>query len=553
MKQLSYSTRTLINRLQTLSVDQKDWLGRLDKTAIEQALVLVKQIAQSGEWLAVIYLVQYLAAKSDEVARSAVDAIELLLQDIAPEHLLQLDDRIRSGGWSVPAHLCLWDDLKFSALQKYLIDDRHIALLGVASFHRSGYERQDAVKELSRINDGKELPYLLIRLSDWVPAVRRTAEIAVQARIKTDYLQHFVDNLALIKRVKERQRCEPESRRLELIESVHALLKEPANFDLLVKNLNHRDLTVRRVCLSLLLEVQEPELAKLVPHIIYNSDAVIRQQAVGLALRLGMAEQQLALERLLQDRAPSIRCEALRGLCTTGGELVAWRLRTALLDPSTKVRQYAVWQLATLEPDFDFRGFYTQCLQDLREPQALAAAVAGLGEIGVPADGQQVLFMLDHPRLIVQRAAIKALSKLDPDHHTASFLRLLKSESASVSRAAQKALDRTKNIVTGSTLWPICQESAYWHVKRNALMLVNQLEKWDRLCYLLLALADNDKQLKTLAISCLPSWQSQYKTTWGFTRPNSRQQELLRSALRDSGDVIPCDLSETLEQCLRAV
>ena len=84
-------------------------------------------------------------------------------------------------------------------------------------------------------------------------------------------------------------------------------------------------------------------------------------------------------------------------------------------------------------------------------------------------------------------------------------------------------------------------------------MLVNQLEKWDRLCYLLLALADNDKQLKTLAISCLPSWQSQYKTTWGFTRPNSRQQELLRSALRDSGDVIPCDLSETLEQCLRAV
>jgi len=553
MKQLSTSTRTLINRLQTLSVDQKDWLGGLSKITIEQALAPIKQIAQSGEWLAVVYLVQYLSAKSDVVAHSTVDAIELLLHNIAPEHLLQLDDRIRSGGWSVPAHLCPWDGLKFSALQKYFTDDRQIGLLGVTSFHRSGYERQDVVTNLSRIFGGQELPYLLIRLCDWVPAVRGAAELAVEARINTDYLPHFVDCLALIKRVKERQRYQQESRRLELIERVHSLLKNPANFDLLVKNLNHRDLRVRRICLSLMLEVQEPELAKLVPHIIYNGDAVIRQQAVGLALRLGMAEQQLALERLLKDRSPSVRCEALRGLCTTGGELVAWRLRTGLLDPSTRVRQYAVWQLATLEPDFDFRGFYIQCLQDLREPQPLAAAVAGLGEIGVPADGQQVVSLIDHPRLVVQRAAIKSLSKLDPDHHTALFLRLLQSKKASVSRVAQKALARTKNIVTGSTLWPICQSSSDWHVKRNALVLINQLEKWDRLCHLLLALADGDMQIQALTISCLQDWQSQYKTTWSFTRPNSRQQELLQSALQSSSDAIPDDLTKTLEQCLKAV
>lgn len=551
MKQLSYRLATLVNRLQTLSVDQKDLFGRLNQTTTGQAVDLINQIAQSGEFLAVIYLVQYLAAQSADVARAAVDAIELLLQDISPELLLQLDFRIRSGTWSVPEHLSRWDDLKYAALQKLFAGDRHVGLLGVASLHRSGYVRQNAVEDLARINSGKELPYLLIRLSDWVPCVRQPAENAVLARIKTDYLQHFVDNLALIEQVKERQRHPGENRRLELIERIYRMLQLPANFDLLLSSLNHQNLAVRRICLRLLLGVPEPEIALTVPHVIHNGDIVIRRQAVGLALRLGLQEQRPALEELVCDYTPSIRLAALRALCTDGGAPMDWRLKHYLLDRSAMVRQFAVWQVATLDPTFDFREFYIQSLEHDNLPQVLASAIAGLGESGKPGDGQLVMRYIEHPQLVVQKSAIKALAKLDIDHHTQSFLLLLASSRPAVSCVAQKALAQTKNLVSGSVLLQILVTSNYWHVKRNALRLIDQLEKWDRICHLLLAAAQSDQRVQEQAICYIESCARQYQTSWQYTCPTTRQKELLATGLQQVGNVISSQLRQELDRALR--
>lgn len=551
MKQLSYRLRTLINRLQSLSVDQKDLFGRLNQTTTAQAVEIINQIAQSGEFLAVIYLVQYLAAKSVDVARSAVNAIELLLRDISPELLIQLDCRIRSGTWSVPEHLCRWDDLKYSALQKHFARDGQVGLLGVASMHRSGYVRQDAVDDLATVNSGNELPYLLIRLSDWVPCVRQCAESAVAMRIKADYLQHFVDNLALIERVKEQQRHQGESLRLALIERIYSILQMPASLDLLLSNLEHKNLAVRRICLRLLLGAQEPELASIVPHVIHNGDIVIRRQAVGLALRLGMQEQLPALEQLVCDFTPSIRLAALRALCTTYGASMEWRLKHYLLDRSAMVRQFAVWQVATFEPSFDFRLFYIQSLDHDNLPQVLASAIAGLGESGKPADGQFVMRYIEHPELVVQRSAIRALAKLDIDHYTQTFLRLLANSRPAVSCAAQKALAQTKNLVSGSVLLQILMTSDYWHVKRNALRLIDQLEKWDRICHLLLAAAQSDARVQELAICYIESCARQYQTSWQYTCPTARQKELLATGLDQTGDAIPSQLREELDQALR--
>lgn len=552
MKQLSGRIRTLINRLQTLSVDQKNLLGRLNQTTVGQAVEIINQIAQSGEFLAVIYLVQYLAAKSEDVGRSAVDAIELLLKDITPEHLLQLDCSIRSGTWNVPAHLCLWDGLKYSALQKHSAKDRQIGLLGVASLHRNGYVRQEALEDLAKVASGKELPYLLIRLSDWVPAVRQSAESAVKHRIKADYLQHFVDNLALIERVKERQRHPGESCRIELIERIQSMLQMPANFDILLSSLKHQNLTVRRICLSLLLSAHEPEIAAILPHVVHNGDIVIRRQAVELALRLDLPEQLPFLEQLLCDLTPSIRLAALRALCTTGGELVERRLQKHLLDRSAMVRQFAVWQLATLDPSFDFREFYLQFLEHDNLPQVLAGAIAGLGESGKPADGQFVMRYIEHPVLVVQRSAVKALAKLDIDHHTQSFVRLLASSSPAVSCAAQKALAQTKNLVSGGVLLQILVTSDYWHVKRNALRLIDQLEKWDRICHLLLAAAQSDVRVQELAICCTESCGRQYQVSWQYTCPTARQRELLATGLNQSGHAISSQLRQELDRALNA-
>jgi hypothetical protein len=48
--------------------------------------------------------------------------------------------------------------------------------MALASFHPSGYVREEAIAHLAAVWDGTELPFLLIRVNDWVAPVRAPGE-----------------------------------------------------------------------------------------------------------------------------------------------------------------------------------------------------------------------------------------------------------------------------------------------------------------------------------------------------------------------------------------
>jgi HEAT repeat protein len=51
-----------------------------------------------------------------------------------------------------------------------------LAAASICSMHPSGYVREAAVEELSKMHDGRELPYLILQTADWGPEVRRLAQ-----------------------------------------------------------------------------------------------------------------------------------------------------------------------------------------------------------------------------------------------------------------------------------------------------------------------------------------------------------------------------------------
>lgn len=201
MKQPSNRTRKLITELQALPVEGRDLFGRQKQDSVKPAVELINGIAQSGEWASVIYLVPYVVAPEQAIAESAAHGIEALLKNIRPSLLLQLDDRLRGGLWSVPVYLNRWDAMNVTDLYKHLSENLQVGVTGIASFHRNGYVREAATMRLAGGNDGDELPFLLIRLSDWVPQVRSVAEDAVEQRITPEYLPHFVDSVVLLEGV----------------------------------------------------------------------------------------------------------------------------------------------------------------------------------------------------------------------------------------------------------------------------------------------------------------------------------------------------------------
>jgi hypothetical protein len=78
------------------------------------------------------------------------------------------------------------------------------AIAGILSMHANGYVRQFAVKALSKFTDGSEIPFLLLRLSDWVPQVSAEAVLSMQQRLTR--LAQIIPHITLYQHIKKRPR-----------------------------------------------------------------------------------------------------------------------------------------------------------------------------------------------------------------------------------------------------------------------------------------------------------------------------------------------------------
>src|SRR6185312_3917797 len=100
-----------------------------------------------------------------------------ILDALNVRDLLEFDRRVRdrvrmsASGWT---H---WATLKAGDLSVFRgAEATAAAVIGAASFHASGHVREAAVRLLDEVETGAELRFLLIRLNDWVPAVRSAAQ-----------------------------------------------------------------------------------------------------------------------------------------------------------------------------------------------------------------------------------------------------------------------------------------------------------------------------------------------------------------------------------------
>jgi hypothetical protein len=121
--------------------------------------------------------------------------------------LVSLDEACRrygAPGW--PTNHWRWLDVHGLESCLPTNPESRFALLALASFHGTGYVRERAIDLLDAETSGAELPFLLVRLNDWVDPVQRRAFRAVRARIRDDYAQHFARWLELLFRLREARR-----------------------------------------------------------------------------------------------------------------------------------------------------------------------------------------------------------------------------------------------------------------------------------------------------------------------------------------------------------
>lgn len=501
-------------------------------------IATLELIGRGGESAAIPDLAPLLLDRNRDIAQAAANTVCSLSSLLNPDELLWLDHVMRERSpyrWTYPS---AWAELKPNQLDR--LEKLGTFLLGMAALHFNGYVREGALDRLAVVKNGTELPFLLLRLNDWVTEIRDTAERLVRERLTTDYAQFFVNNLPLLNQIRFGRRGQQQA----LMALVTNLLQDERSRHAVEAGLHSQNTQIRRSCYRMAFAAGQLDQRAVTVTALYDPDPAIRLW--GTHNLSFIADQTFAVHCLSQagsDQFAAIRRKALQVAAERFPEIAASWLQNALMDPNASVRNFAQFQIGK-QTESNLRQFYLERITT-SDSRALSTTISGLGEVGASADADFIAGYVSHERPRIRRTALRALTRLRADEYIEVFAKALSDDAPAVSREAMKGLNKTIHLIGGERIWSIFVNAAAGHTRRNALFLIARLGKWESIGYLVEALSTDDERLKSLAQRYISRWYSEFNR--GFTDPAKTQMARLAGAVGRCGASLDRPVKELLE------
>ena len=501
----------------------------------ERAAAIIVELGKTGEVGLLPDLLRFALEDNSSLRAAAYSALSDLLSAIPLGHLLEVDTWLREalGHWG------RWDSAwarMNPRLVSSLVGRNDFGALAFAAMHGNGHVREAALCQLAQRSDGSELPFLLLRLNDWVVPVRELARGFVSARVRNDYASHLLRCLPLILRI---VRCE-RAQHGWLIEVITQLLNRSECATILQEGLRAPDRETRRACLRFAAVGDETSARAALAFALNDSDPTSRLWAAKhLLSSVEPAELQPLHARLQRDSFMPIRREALTTLVIRVPDAADAALTQALLDRHSSMRELARFHL---KDKVDAAGFYREAVHSERGI-ALVAAIRGLGECGVAADAAIVAAFLDSTEIRLRKAAIAAVGRLAAEEMSKPLLAALADDSPGISAEACSAL---RAIAPGLTqeLRCLLRAEPVPFVRKNALRLVFRLGKWEQLPLILAACRDASPNVASAALDAVGKWLVRSKRSYVSPTPNQLAES--ESELRQSREFLDSRLEKEI-------
>jgi HEAT repeat protein len=478
---------------------QRFWMARVPRSsrlADEQEEEILKKIGELRVPAAIPLLFSLLRSEKESARFLAATTIEEITKDCDSLTLAELVQIARD--------LCIFNVFVYEKLSdaEMIRSTRGLpGPLGILSAHPNGYTREAVVRALAVGEDGEELPFLLIRLNDWVPQVRSAAKQAVTARIRPQYAPHFARCLPLVFRLQILGR---EDHR-PLVAAITELLVREEFATILQTVLLQGDRESRKLAFGLLVNHPHANLTSILTDALKSSDPAVRLwSARELRKRLKGPALLDLLQTLHRDRFMPIRREAIYGYAEQRPDLAPAILEASLLDPRRAIREAARFYLSK-SGWTEFRTFY---LAHLHQKTAVtrAAAIAGLYEIGKEQDAAVLLSFLQDPNARVRRAAVRAIGRLNPDAHAEQLLEALEDETPAVAKAARIALAGRQDLLNPTRLWEVFTQAKTPRSAELTVSLFASLQWWDSAPLLIKAAGTTQDAARAAALRRLDGW-----------------------------------------------
>ena len=404
---------------------------------------------------------------------------------------------------------------------------QHWLLIGLASFHSNGYVRQAAVEKIKPC-DGEWLGFLLLRVNDWVPQIRKASEQKLLGYMRPEYGQAWVENLPLITRLSKCHRVD----RNRFPHEFTGFLQNECQ-EALAHGCRHEDRDVSRACYRLAFESGSQFDPQLIQEGLKSDDGLIRLWAANHATASGHANQAF-LAKISQDPLMSVRRVYFYHALKNNEKPPIDFFTPFLLDKHREIRNLARFYLKKGFPDFDFSSFYLSRLKCSGGREKISC-IFGLSETGDKNHIPVIASYTDKGFPSTRKAALKALIDLGATQYDALFIKALIGPSAGLSATGRRAFQAGCVFLSPKSLWDLWSPDLPDYVGKNILLIVAHKGKWPALPILLEACMTKNIAIAPIAREMTERWRSHFNLWYGDPEP--QDAEALRKVVAANPEI----------------
>lgn len=484
---------------------------------------------------------QLLLSKEGGIKLESAKKLYVIMSTLNSSQLIKVDKMFRSRisySWGNN-----WSNKKTEELfHPLMTHEEKLTILGLSSFHPNGYFREKAIKKLSQMNTGFEIPFLLIRINDWVKEVRNISKENLTMYLKKEYAASFVSSLPLIFRLKDCSRSEHD----DIFNDIVSMLCSEECSSELINGLNSTDSKVRLSCYKIIIQERILNDKSIINYLIKEPYPYIRLFVLRIIQKTINIDDFNGISHfLMKDKLAQIRIIALETLYKFKPSESIDILEKSLFDESQAVREFARYLLSKYKK-YDFSSIYRNAIYKKEDTYS---SICGLGETGDINDSKIVEEFVSVDSHKIARASLYALAKLNFEGYKEMFVFTLSDLRPSISKAAKRILQGQINSSDEKTIYGIFKESNYEHVKINICILLCSLSKWISIRYILEFCDHKNQTVASLGHYALEGWKLKFNRS--FTTPTKNQVNEIRKSILNYGKAIKDSDKEFIEFSIR--
>lgn len=503
--------RTLIEELENLRhVKRSFWKN----SPVPEMLV---EIGSHRTPEALAALMKWFGHPESALRNAAALAAQQAIEGLSADQLLHLEALIRSS-WST----------------YYVPDDQTVPSetssgRRLSSLSSNGRLREKALHGLIQSEDAEALPFVLLRLNDWVPVVRRLAENWFDSMASRIPITSLIASIPILAALTDR--CQSTGSRIVQRLKDRIVIETPHGE--LIGAVSRANPRTRRLVFELLGRQGALEDTEVQSRLLGDPNPILGILLLNSLRRSHGSLPECVVHHALTSRSAMLRRSMLYYLTSSQLASNAELLRVCLTDESKGVRQFVQHYFGREGTKNELRHYYESLVGRLDlKPKILAAAILGFHETGGRWAFTRYEELAKHASMRIRNAVMSACGQLYFDEALPWLLREMEaSKESSLTKIAHGLLRRHPAAVSMQQLKGWANDTSRSDGFRlRALVLIGRRGKWERLPVLLELLHVPQSWFKERVQAQLHSWLRTFNRAQ--VQPTRNQIEAARAELR---------------------